>query len=383
MWSREQDLLKCVIMRGGTSKAVFFKSNELPGNLAERERLILKVFGSPDLRQIDGLGGADVTTSKVAIIGPSTRKDADVDYTFGQVGLNQPRVDWNVNCGNISAAVGPFAVDEGMVPPAEGETRVRIFNTNTQKIITAFVPVISGKAAVKGEYAIDGVPGRGGRINLDYSQTVGAATGKLLPTGNAVDYIEHSGKKVPVSVVDVANPSLFIAAEEVGLTGKEARPALSSCTEVLQHLEEIRCIAAVKCGFVKNPGEATEKSPVRPKVILVAAPVDYEDYASGEIIAGDKVDFLSRVIWNQAPVETHTGTGAVCAAAAALVPGTVLNMVASKKAKNSGLVRIGHPRGILELECETKMEGGSISFQRIFFGRTARRIMEGYVYITV
>jgi len=377
----EQDILRCVIMRGGTSKAVFFKPNELPNELSQRDNFILKVFGSPDIRQIDGLGGADVTTSKVAIVGPSSREDADVDYTFGQVSLRDPYIDWNVNCGNISAAVGPFAIDESMVVVQEPETKVRIYNTNTDKVLTAFVPVVNRKASVKGDYSIDGVPGKGARINLDYSNTVGATTGKMLPTGNAMDYIEYLGKKVPVSIVDVANPVLFIPAQELGLSGKESRPELVSLDEELTYAEKLRCIAAEICGFIKDRSEATLKSPVRPKVIIVAPPQEYNDYVTKKIISANEVDFLSRVIWNQMPVETHTGTGAVCATAAAMIPGTVVNNIASKK-DNDEVVRIGHPRGVLELECKKSENKQYQYFEKILFGRTARRLMEGYVFVS-
>jgi 2-methylaconitate cis-trans-isomerase PrpF len=187
-------MLRCVIMRGGTSKAVFLRENDLPKDKALRDKIILSVFGSPDVRQIDGLGGADVLTSKLAIIGPSSRSDADVDYLFAQVGIDKPVVDYKGNCGNISSAVGPFAIDEGLVRANEPMTTVRINQVNTNRLIVAEVPVIKGKAAVEGELAIDGVPGTGAPITLDFSDTAGSVTGKLLPTGNVKDKITVRGK---------------------------------------------------------------------------------------------------------------------------------------------------------------------------------------------
>lgn len=186
----EMEALRCAIVRGGTSKGVFIMRNELPADPALRDKAILAIYGSPDLRQIDGLGGADTLTSKLAIIGPPTREGADVDCTFGQVSITDPFVDYGGNCGNISSAVGPFAIDMGLVEPVEPVTTVRIHMTNTGRILTAQVPVRNGKAAVEGDFAIDGVPGTGARITLDWSDVVGGITGRLLPTGSPKDVIE-------------------------------------------------------------------------------------------------------------------------------------------------------------------------------------------------
>lgn len=188
--------VRCAILRGGTSKGIFLHENDLPRDRVLRDRMILAIFGSPDVRQIDGLGGADPLTSKLAIIGPSSRPDADVDYTFGQVSIKEPLIDYSGNCGNISAAVGPFAIDEGLVRAQEPVTYVRIHNTNTGKIIVAEVPVQNGKAKVTGDYQIDGVPGTGAKIMLDFAGTAGAATGRLLPTGRPIDVLD-----VPVTAV--------------------------------------------------------------------------------------------------------------------------------------------------------------------------------------
>ncbi len=217
----EMEMLRCAIVRGGTSKGVFIMANEYPKDPAKRDAAILAVYGSPDVRQIDGLGGADVLTSKHAIISPSSRPDADVDYTFCQVSFDTAFVDYRGNCGNISSGVGPFAIDEGLVAPVEPITTVRINMTNSQRILVAEVPVKDGKAMVDGDFAIDGVPGTGAKIAMDWSDVVGGITGKLLPTGNAKDTIEVDGIKYTVSIVDAGNPVVFVNAASLRMTGTE------------------------------------------------------------------------------------------------------------------------------------------------------------------
>src|SRR5437868_6315660 len=208
--------IECSILRGGTSRGVFFKDSVLPTERPVVDRILLDVFGSPDVRQIDGLGGATSQTSKTMIVGPSRRPDADVDYTFAQVSVTQPVVDWGGNCGNLSAAVGPYAVDAGLVE-AEGElVSLRLFNTNTQKTIVSHVPVVDRRAAVSGDYAIPGVPGTGARVVLDFLDPAGSVTGSLLPTGRTRDEVRvGDGRTFSVSVVDAANPVVFLLAREL------------------------------------------------------------------------------------------------------------------------------------------------------------------------
>lgn len=379
---REQEIFHCTIMRGGTSKAVFFKKNELPSDPVLRDKIILAVFGSPDLRQIDGLGGSDITTSKVAIIGPPTRDDADVDYNFGQVSLTSPEIGWNANCGNISSAVGPYAIDEGMVKVTEPYTTVRIHNTNTNKVLIARVRVKNGKAAVEGDYALDGVPGTGAPIELDYRLTAGSATGKLLPTGNPVDILDVPGiGKIPVSIVDIANSVCFVKAESLGITGKEARPDIIANPALMEKLEAIRSAAAVVCGFIKPGENATKLSPLRPNIAFVSPPADYEDYATGEAIRKEDVDFLARILFNQLPTETFTGTGTICASVASQIEGTVVNQVCSPRARETGQVRLGHARGVNKVDVSVKNGPDGPSVEKAVFLRTARRIMDGYVYV--
>jgi len=218
----EQTKIRCVQMRGGTSKGLYFRAEDLPNAGLKRDRLLQRLMGSPDVLEIDGLGGSRPITSKVAIVSRSQRQDADVDYTFAQVEIDRDGVIYSGNCGNISSGVGPFAVDEGLVEVTEGNTRVRIFNTNTNSVLVADVPVKHGKARVEGDFAVPGVPGTGAEIVMNWSGTVGAKTGHLLPTGNAIDKIKlESGKEIQASLIDAANPLVFVKSEDFGLTGSE------------------------------------------------------------------------------------------------------------------------------------------------------------------
>ncbi len=379
------DRIRCVIMRGGTSKAVFFHENDLPADRENRDRIILRAFGSPDLRQIDGLGGANSSTSKVAIIGPSSRPDADVDYTFGQVSVDMPVVGMAMNCGNISSAVGPFAIDEGLVRAVEPVTTVRIFNTNTQKRIIAQVPVQNGRALSRGDYAINGVPGNGARIDLEFEDPGGAVSGKLLPTGNPTDVLTVDGKAYTVSIVDAANPVVFVRAEDFGLRGTELPAEFESRPDakaISATFEKIRGQAAVLVGLVPEASLAKTKSPELPKIGFYTAPTAYTD-ATGQKVGAEDIDIVGRLFSMGKMINAYMGTGAICTIVAANIPGTVVNRIVGEKLGDRiPLVRIGHPfgvmpvRGILE-----ETPDGTSSVKRGVISRTARRIMEGWVYI--
>lgn len=378
----EQTSYRFTIMRGGTSKALFFKWNELPPDQVEREKTILAIFGSPDMRQIDGLGGAWEGYSKVAIIGPPSIEGADIDYTFGQVQISKAFIDWNFNCGNISAAVGPYAIDEGMVHVTEPITKVRIHMTNSHQVITANVPVRNGKSLIYGDYTVPGVPGTGARIDVNNSGLVGSSTGRLLPTGNVMDELEVEGLgKVPVSLVDIANPFVFIHADVVGATGMESRPEIEGNKELIGKLVAIRCAAAERLGFVVDRRDATEKSPSRPCLAYVHEAIDYPDYVTGQIFQAKDMDFLARNIFNNTAHETFMGTGSICTTVAAMIEGTVVNKVASERAKKTGIVRFGHPRGIIEAYIEVKKNGTEYVVEKANMGRTARRLADGLVYV--
>ena len=310
-------------MRGGTSKGIFLMEKDLPRDSRLRDRIILAVFGSPDLRQIDGLGGADSLTSKLAIISPAKEQGRDIHYTFGAVGIDKSFVDYSANCGNISSAVGPFAVDQGLVKAEEPFTVVRIFNTNTQKMIFARVPVKKGKVVSDGDYVIDGVPGTGARIDLSFFDPGGATTGRLLPTGNVVDEVLlDSGEKVPLTIVDAGNPTAFVRAEDIGLRGTELPAEFDQDERKKRILETIRERVAELMGIPLNPSI--------PKVAFVAPPQDYQTLALKENSAGE-IDFLARAMAMGKMHKVFPVTGGIPAAIAAVLPGSVVYEIAGKR----------------------------------------------------
>lgn len=369
--------IPCVIMRGGTSKGIFLLENDLPSDAKTRDRVILSIFGSPDSRQIDGLGGADPLTSKLAIIGRSSRTDADINYTFGQVELHSAYVDYSSNCGNISSAVGPFAIAQGLVKAVEPITSVRIYNTNTDKVFEAEVPVVDGKPAVLGDYKIHGVPGTGARIGVNLAGTVGAKTGSLLPTGNPTDFIDVPGfGSLEVSMVDAASPMVFVRASDLGLVGTEGPQEIDSDPKMLKLLEDIRATAAVTMGIAPDIETAHEKIRAVPMVAFISPAAEYKSHINGEPISAKAIDFVSRGMFMGIMHKTYSGTATVCTGCAAVTKGTLVNQLMPPIGGDT-VVRIGHPGGIIE--CDMTVNNGVIT--RAIFGRTARRIMEGYVYI--
>jgi len=373
--------IPCVIQRGGTSKGVYFHEKDLPESPQLREKVILSVFGSPDIRQIDGLGGADPLTSKMAIIGPSKREDADINFTMGQVSINEPLIDFGGNCGNISSGVGPFAIDEGLVTAIEPETVVRIYNTNTDKILKAYVPTYKGKAKYTGDYVIDGVPGTGSKILLDYSETSGTLGGNILPTGNPIDIISFPAiGEAEVSIIDVGNPTCFLKAEVLGFSGSEG-PMDPKVTAALESIELIRGTVSKLLGLATDAARARTESPTRPMIAFVKEPVSYVDFTSGARIESDDIDFLSRLFFMQTMHKTYAGTGAVGTAVAAKIEGTIVNRVCSARAREANTVCIGHPSGIMPVEVEVENTSDGPKVKLVAFGRTSRRIMEGFVYV--
>ena len=380
MYQPEMERIPCVIMRGGTSKAVFLLDNDLPRDQTKKDKIILSIFGSPDSRQIDGLGGADPLTSKLAIIAISSRDDADIDYTFGQVDIHTAFVDYSSNCGNISSAVGPFAITQGLVKITEPITTVRIFNTNTEKVFESDVAIVNGKPAVIGDYNVDGVPGTGARISLNFAGTVGSKTGKLLPTGNAKDHIDVEGfGALAVSLVDAGSPMVFVLAEDLGLKGIESPKEIDSNPEMLELLEKIRCIAAEKMGIASR-AEAREKVRAVPMVAFVSPPQPYKSHITGEEVKADDIDFVARDMFMQIMHKTYSVTATVCTGCAAIIPGTIVNDVMRKNRQNH-IVRIGHPGGVIDADMNAEETPQGIKITRAAIGRTARRIMEGYVYV--
>lgn len=377
----EQVATRCVLMRGGTSKALFFHERDVPPAGPRRDRFLLRAMGTPDVLQIDGLGGSRLVTSKVAIIRKSQRPDADVDYTFAQLDVERALVGYDANCGNISSAVGPFAIDEGLVDNLQPLTTVRIFNTNTQKVLVAKVQVAGGKARVLGDCAIAGVPGTGAEILMDYAATVGAKTGKLLPTGHAVDRITlEDGREVEVTICDAGNPSVFFHASALGLTGSELPVPLSNDTALMETIGEIQGKAGAMIGLYQRWDEV--HLPGLPTAIMVAPPADYTD-ANGAVQAAAQMDARERFFFLGKCHESMAGTGAMCSGAASRVPGSVLNRVLDAQALRSDLFRIGHPLGVMNVK--VRVAGDAVApqlhFETLSFPRTARRLMQGEVLV--
>ena len=381
----EQIEVPCALIRGGTSKGVYFDARHLPPPGPARDVLLRAVMDSEDLLQIDGLGGGRLVTAKLAIVAPSTRDDADVDYTYGIVPMGLGRVVYTSNCGNISAGVGPYAIDEGLVPIVAadrhaGVKTVRIHNTNTGKLLSAHVPLAAdGRAAVVGDYAIPGVPGTGPEILMDYRGTIGAKTGRGMPTGRAVDTITLAdGSDVEVTLCDVGNPCVFVAADTLGLTGSELPTAIDANAVLLSRLREIRGRAAALSGLAGDWSRAETESPALPLMVIVAPPAACVDTTGRALDAAD-MDVRARLVFYNRCHESMAGTGAMCTAAAAQVAGSVVRSVIG--AASPGCLRIGHPLGVMAVVVQA--EGGllhadaPLAFERLGFSRTARRLMDG------
>lgn len=374
-----------VIMRAGTSKGIFIKEEDLPKEGEERDKLILKIFGSPDIRQIDGLGGADPLTSKMAIIGKPTREGADVDYTFGQVSYVASKIDYSGNCGNISSGVGPFAVDEGLVKIEEPYTSVRVHNTNTGKMLIERVEVEGGKAKTTGDYSIAGVPGTGSEVQIDFSDTAGASTGKLLPTGNVIDKIDVDGfGEIEVSLVDAANPVVFVRAKDLALTGIETPAQIDENKKLLATLEEIRGKGAKLMGLVSDWKDALENIPAFPMIAMISPAQAYNDFTTGKEIKEDDVDFVSRLMFMQVVHKTYAGTATICTGAAARIQGSIVNQMMMEKGKGKeDVLRIGHPAGVITVKALASNEANVWKLEEAAISRTARRIMDGNCYTVV
>jgi 2-methylaconitate cis-trans-isomerase PrpF len=372
--------LPAVFMRGGTSRAVMFHQRDLP----ERDRwdpIFLAAMGSPDPngRQLNGMGGGISSLSKICILAPSERQDADIDYTFAQVQIKEAAVGYRGNCGNMSSAVGPFAVDEGIVRPNGDTAVVRIFNTNTSKIIRSTFPLVDGHAAVDGDLAIPGVAGTGAPVRLDFLSPGGAVTGKLLPTGHAVDRLDVPGiGPIDISMVDAANPCVFVRAQDIGLTGNELPEALDANAGVRDRLQRIRRVAAVAMGIARDDAEAAASLGI-PAIGFVAPPMEAPTL-SGEIITQDQIDLTARFISNGQPHRALPLTASLCTAVAARIEGTVPFQALTRQP--DGAVRIGMPSGILTVDAHVSC--GADSTWTAHSGalyRTARRLFDGRIYV--
>jgi hypothetical protein len=377
-----QERIPAVYMRGGTSKAIFFHENHLPKDPVIRNRVIMAAYGSPDpnKQQVDGMGGATSSTSKVAIISSSKDPYYDVNYNFGQVSINKSTIGTQGNCGNISSAVGPFAIDEGMVYAEEPITQVRIYQVNTRKLILADVPVKNGVYNDEGDYAIDGIPGTGGKITLHFVDPGGSVTGRLLPTSHVKDMIEVPDiGTINISIVDAANPVIFVRAENLGLRGTEIYE-IDGNSEIMKKFEAIRSRGAVMLGMASSPEEASEISQDVPKVAFVSKARDYMT-VTGNIIQKSAIDIVSRIISMEILHKTYAVTGAICTAGAAKIEGTIVNEMLIDSAYKAKEVRLGHPGGVITIGVAMEKKGEEFAYKEALVNRTARRLMDGYVYV--
>lgn len=344
--------IPCIIMRGGSSKGLFFHKKDLPSSSQELQSVLLRAMGSPDPRQIDGLGGADPLTSRVGIIAPSHRPDADVEFQFALVHIKEPIVEFKGTCGNMMSAVGPFAIDEGLVQAKDPLTPVRIYDVNTQKIILANVPTKQGKAQVEGPYALPGVPGTGARIDLHFYQPEGTHTGKLLPTGRARESLSTPLGNFEVSLVDAIAPVVFVRAKDLDLLGTEKPQDIDSKTDVLQVLEAIRKAAAERMQL--------EESAFLPKVVFVSP--------SKEFTLNARMMALGKMH------KAYAVSCGICTAIASLLPDTLVYECARQQ---GDLVRIAHPAGTIDVG--VRFSGKTV--KEVLIPRTARRILKGTLYI--
>ncbi|MDB5580292.1 MAG: hypothetical protein JWR80_5468 [Bradyrhizobium sp.] len=369
-------------MRGGTSKALMLHNHDLPADVADWKPLLLSAMGSPDPygRQLNGMGGGASSVSKVCVIEPSLRFDADVDYTFVQVVVREARIDMSGNCGNMLSAVGPFAVDEGIVSAEDDMATVRIYNTNTRKIIHATFQVRDGKAVYDGELVIPGVTGTGAPIQLVFLEPGGATTGQLLPTRKVCDQLTVQGLGTfSVSMIDAANACVFIAAADVGVSGIESPSELEAVPGLLDRLSRIRLAASVAMGIGRDLVHAATVIHV-PFICLISSAHDALTIARERVRAED-MDVTARVISNGVPHQALPLTATLCIAVSSRLEGSVVHKFTS--ADRGQVLRVGMPSGVLTADAEVSQRAGAWQVQRSSFFRTARPLMKGHVFAEI
>ncbi|WP_136419437.1 2-methylaconitate cis-trans isomerase PrpF [Herbaspirillum sp. ST 5-3] len=378
-------------IRGGTSKGVFFRLQDLPEVArkpgAARDALLMRVIGSPDPygKQIDGMGGATSSTSKTVIVSKSSKPDHDVDYLFGQVSIDTAFVDWSGNCGNLSAAVGPFAISNGLVDagrvPKDGVATIRIWQANIGKTIIAHVPMTNGAVQETGDFELDGVTFPAAEVQLEFMDPAAeeeGAGGSMFPTGNLVDDLDVPGiGTLKVTMINAGIPTIFVNAEAIGYKGTELQDAINSDTKALAMFETIRAYGAVRMGLIKNVDEAAKRQHT-PKVAFVAKPADYISSSGKQVKAGD-IDLLVRALSMGKLHHAMMGTAAVAIGTAAAIPGTLVNLAAGGGARTA--VRFGHPSGTLRVGAEATQIDGEWSVTKAIMSRSARVLMEGWVRV--
>jgi len=371
--------IPAVFARGGTSKGLIFLESDLPSSRDKWAPLFLTAMGSPDPsgRQLNGMGGGVSSLSKICVVGPSRREDADVDYTFVQVQIRTADLDFSGNCGNMASAIGPFAVEQGLVDAADGEVTVRIHNTNTAKIIHSTFHVESGEAIEEGDLSIPGVAGSSAPVRLDFVSPGGATTGQLLPTGRVSDVLQTSHGEVFVSLVDAGNACVFVPAEAVGARGDEKPEQLEALPEVLAFLAELRELGSIRMGIATDREEARVRMLV-PLIAMVSPPQTFAAL-SGATVCEDEIDITVRMISNGQPHRAIPMTGAICVAAAVRIPETVVSNTARA---GGGPLRIGMPSGILTVDADVdSVDGDPVIHSGAIF-RTTRRLFRGDVTVS-
>jgi len=378
-------------MRGGTSKGVFFRLQDLPETArvpgAARDALLMRVIGSPDPygKQIDGMGGATSSTSKTVIVAKSTRPDHDVDYLFGQVSIDKAFVDWSGNCGNLSSAVGPFAISSGLIDaariPKDGTATVRIWQANIGKTIIAHVPMTNGEVQETGDFELDGVTFPAAEVQLEFMDPAAeeeGAGGSMFPTGNLVDDLEVPGIGVlKATMINAGIPTIFVNAEAIGYTGTELQEAVNGDAKALAMFETIRAYGAMRMGLIKNVDEAAKRQHT-PKIAFVAKPKDYVSSSGKTVSAGD-IDLLVRALSMGKLHHAMMGTAAVAIGTAAAIPGTLVNLAAGGGERTA--VRFGHPSGMLRVGAEAVKAGSEWNVTKAIMSRSARVLMEGWVRV--
>ncbi|NYE62126.1 hypothetical protein FHW58_003341 [Duganella sp. 1224] len=391
MTHKPQIKIPATYMRGGTSKGVFFRLQDLPEAAqrpgAARDQLLLRVIGSPDPygKQIDGMGGATSSTSKTVILSRSERPDHDVDYLFGQVSIDQAFIDWSGNCGNLSAAVGAFAISGGLVDPArvprDGVAMVRVWQANIGKTIIAHIPMTNGEVQETGDFELDGVTFPAAEVQLEFMDPAAeeeGAGGAMFPTGQLVDDLDVPGVgTLKATMINAGIPTIFINADAIGYTGTELQDAINGDAQALAMFETIRAHGALRMGLIKDLGEAAMRQHT-PKVAFVAPPAAYVASSGKPVAAGD-IDLLVRALSMGKLHHAMMGTAAVAIGTAAAIPGTLVNLAAGGGERNA--VRFGHPSGTLRVGAEAVQQNGEWSVTKAVMSRSARVLMEGWVRV--
>lgn len=377
----QQGSVDGLLMRGGTSKGFFVRKMDLPIQPDHElfDDFLLELYGSPDPLQIDGIGGSHSHTSKIMIVSPTDRSDADIEYTFGGVGVKNPVIEWGGNCGNLTAAVGAFAIHENLVDIREPKTTVTLYNTNADAIIEQEIPVTEdGTPQIYGEYHIDGVPGTGARVDSHFIDPAGGVLDAALPTGNPVDSVNIDGETIEVTVVDVTNVVAHVRAEDVGLAGTELPEEMTADPDMMERFEQIRGAVCVELGLVDDPADAILEYPIFPHLSIVSEPKSYVCTGGNNQVEAADIDITARVISMQDPHHAYAMTSGLCLGAAARIDGTLINETV--RDPNEEWTTLGHPKGTMSIGAVVRNNGNQPTVKRVSIGRTQRPLMHGSAY---